>query len=142
MKKEGHPDYNFVVFKDAASEFQVLTRSSIKSKEMTKWEDGKEYPVVTMEITSASHPFYTGKQKILDTAGRVEKFRRKYGMFSKKSGGGEAEAAPAEKAAPAAKKVETNKEASAKAAPAKTEAPAKAEPEASAKPATPEKKES
>ena len=84
MKKEGHPEYGFVVFKDAASDFSVLTRSSLKSKETTKWEDGNEYPVVTMEISSASHPFYTGKQKILDTAGRVEKFNRKYGMFSKK----------------------------------------------------------
>ncbi len=97
MKKEVHPDYNFVVFKDAASDFSVLTRSAIKtSKETTKWEDGNEYPVVTMEITSGSHPFYTGKQKIMDTAGRIEKFQRKYGMFSKKKTTEEAPAKAAE----------------------------------------------
>jgi large subunit ribosomal protein L31 len=78
MKKDIHPNYDFVVFNDIASDFKFLTRSTVKSNETIKWEDGKEYPVVNVEISSASHPFYTGKQKLLDTAGRIEKFRRKY----------------------------------------------------------------
>ena len=78
MKEGIHPDYNFVVFKDASSDYQFLTRSSVKTKETITWEDGKEYPCVTVEISSASHPFFTGKQKLVDTAGRIEKFRRKY----------------------------------------------------------------
>lgn len=78
MKKDIHPKYNYVVFKDLASDFAFLTRSTKSSSEMMKWEDGNEYPVINVEISSASHPFYTGKQKLLDTAGRIEKFRRKY----------------------------------------------------------------
>ncbi|MFW7378589.1 MAG: type B 50S ribosomal protein L31 [Oligoflexus sp.] len=78
MKKEIHPKYNFVVFNDIASDFAFLTRSTKTSNETMKWEDGQEYPVINVEISSASHPFYTGKQKLLDTAGRIEKFRRKY----------------------------------------------------------------
>ncbi|NRA65489.1 MAG: type B 50S ribosomal protein L31 [Pseudobacteriovorax sp.] len=78
MKKDIHPHYDFVVFKDIASDFSFLTRSTRKSNETIKWEDGKEYPLVNVEISSASHPFYTGKQKLVDTAGRIEKFRRKY----------------------------------------------------------------
>ena len=80
MKADIHPDYNFVVFKDSSSDFSFLTRSTKKSEETIKWEDGKEYPLVLLEITSASHPFFTGKQHLIDSAGRVEKFRRKYGM--------------------------------------------------------------
>lgn len=78
MKKDIHPDYGFVVFNDIASDFKFLTRSTKTSSETIKWEDGQEYPVINVEISSASHPFYTGKQKLLDTAGRIEKFRRKY----------------------------------------------------------------
>lgn len=78
MKKDIHPEYNFVVFKDIASDFAFLTRSTKRSNESIKWEDGNDYPLINVEISSASHPFYTGKQKLLDTAGRIEKFRRKY----------------------------------------------------------------
>ena len=78
MKKEIHPEYDFVVYKDTSTDFAFLTRSTAKSKEKIKWEDGKEYPLIKVEISSASHPFFTGKQKLVDTAGRVEKFRKKY----------------------------------------------------------------
>lgn len=78
MKKEIHPKYGYVVFKDLASDFTFLTRSTKSSSETIKWEDGNEYPLINVEISSASHPFYTGKQKLLDSAGRIEKFRRKY----------------------------------------------------------------
>lgn len=78
MKNDLHPNYGFVVFNDLASDFKFLTRSTKSSSEKIKWEDGNEYPVINVEISSASHPFYTGKQKLLDTAGRIEKFRRKY----------------------------------------------------------------
>lgn len=79
MKKGIHPEYRFVVFKDAAADFAFLTRSTMKSKETIEWADGKEYPLVSLDISSASHPFFTGKQMLIDTAGRVEKFMRKYG---------------------------------------------------------------
>ena len=78
MKKDIHPDYGFVVFKDIASDFQILTRSTKRSEEKVKWEDGNEYPMINIEISSASHPFFTGKQKLLDTEGRIEKFKKKY----------------------------------------------------------------
>ena len=80
MKPDIHPKYNFVVFKDASSGFTFLTRSTKTSKETIEWQDGKEYPLITLEITSDSHPFFTGKQKLVDSAGRVEKFMRKYGL--------------------------------------------------------------
>lgn len=78
MKKDIHPEYKEVVFLDTTSEFKFLTRSTMTSKETIKWEDGNEYPVIKVEVSSASHPFYTGKKIFLDTAGRVEKFNRKY----------------------------------------------------------------
>ncbi|MEQ8302610.1 MAG: type B 50S ribosomal protein L31 [Cyclobacteriaceae bacterium] len=78
MKKEIHPEYNEVIFWDTTSDFKFLTRSTLKSDEKDKWEDGKEYPVIKVEVSSASHPFYTGKKMFLDTAGRVEKFQKKY----------------------------------------------------------------
>lgn len=80
MKDGIHPEYRDVVFQDISADFSFLTRSTINAKETVKWTDGKEYPLVKIEVSSKSHPFYTGKQKILDTAGRVEKFRQKYGM--------------------------------------------------------------
>ena len=79
MKADTHPKYNPVVFQDVSSNFAILTRSTMTSKETIKWEDGKEYPVVKVEISSASHPFYTGKQKTIDTGGRVDKVRKRYG---------------------------------------------------------------
>lgn len=78
MKKGVHPQYRPVVFQDASADYAILTRSTIKTDETIEWEDGKTYPVVRLEISSASHPFFTGKQKLVDTAGRVEKFKRKY----------------------------------------------------------------
>ena len=80
MKKGIHPEYRQVVFQDISSDFAFLTRSTMDSRETINWEDGNEYPLVKVEISSKSHPFYTGKQKIMDTAGRVDRFRRKYGM--------------------------------------------------------------
>ncbi|MEQ6168224.1 MULTISPECIES: type B 50S ribosomal protein L31 [unclassified Ekhidna] len=78
MKKDIHPEYNDVVFLDTTSDFKFLTKSTMTSKETIKWEDGNEYPVIKVEVSSASHPFYTGKKIFLDTAGRVEKFNKKY----------------------------------------------------------------
>ncbi len=80
MKKGIHPDYREVVFQDISTDFSFLTRSTISTKEKITWTDGKEYPLVKVEVSSHSHPFYTGKQKIVDTAGRVDRFRRKYGL--------------------------------------------------------------
>jgi len=78
MKADIHPKYQEVVFQDVSSDFSFLTRSTLGSKETIKWEDGNEYPLIKVEISSASHPFYTGKHKIVDTSGRVDKFRRRY----------------------------------------------------------------
>lgn len=80
MKNDTHPQYNTVIFHDTAANHSFLTRSSIeiKGRETMKWEDGNEYPLVKIEVSSESHSFYTGKQKIMDTAGRIEKFKRKY----------------------------------------------------------------
>jgi large subunit ribosomal protein L31 len=80
MKDGIHPDYREVVFQDIGADFSFLTRSTIATRDTVKWTDGKEYPLVKIEVSSKSHPFYTGKQMILDTAGRVDKFRKKYGM--------------------------------------------------------------
>ncbi|MUV12670.1 type B 50S ribosomal protein L31 [Noviluteimonas gilva] len=78
MKAGIHPEYRDVVFHDVTSEFKILTRSTLSSKETTKWEDGNEYPLIKVEVSSATHPFYTGKNKLVDTSGRVDKFRKRY----------------------------------------------------------------
>ena len=78
MKEGIHPDYREVVFLDTTSDFKFLTKSTMGSSETIKWEDGNEYPLIKIEVSSASHPFYTGKKIFLDTAGRVEKFNKKY----------------------------------------------------------------
>ena len=79
MKKDIHPkDYRFVVFKDISNDYTFLTKSTVKTKETTVWEDGMEYPLVKIEISHTSHPFYTGKMKFVDTAGRVDKFKSRY----------------------------------------------------------------
>lgn len=78
MKPNIHPAYHEVVFQDMSSDFAFLTRSTMTGKETIKWEDGKEYPLIKVETSSHSHPFYTGKQKIADAGGRVDKFRRRY----------------------------------------------------------------
>ncbi|MDH5365394.1 MAG: type B 50S ribosomal protein L31 [Cyclobacteriaceae bacterium] len=78
MKKDIHPEYKEVVFLDTSSDFKFLTKSTMSSKETIKWEDGNEYPLIKVEVSSASHPFYTGKKLFVDTAGRVEKFNKRY----------------------------------------------------------------
>ena len=80
MKPGIHPEYRAVIFLDTSSNHSFLTRSAIdtKGRETMKWTDGKEYPVVKVEVSSESHQFYTGKTKLVDTAGRVEKFNRRY----------------------------------------------------------------
>lgn len=78
MKADIHPQYRDVVFQDITSDFRILTRSTLSSKETVKWEDGNEYPLIKIEVSSASHPFYTGQNKIMDTSGRVDKFRKRY----------------------------------------------------------------
>lgn len=79
MKKDLHPtDYRPVVFSDEAAGFAFLTQSTAKSNETIKWEDGKEYPLVKVHISSASHPFFTGEEKIIDTEGRVDRFKAKF----------------------------------------------------------------
>jgi len=75
-----HPKgYRFVVFKDMSNGYQFLSRSTAESRETVKWEDGNEYPVVKLEISNTSHPFYTGKNVLVDTAGRIDKFKKRYG---------------------------------------------------------------
>jgi large subunit ribosomal protein L31 len=79
MKKEIHPkDYRLVVFKDMSNEYTFLSKSTVKTKETIVWEDGVEYPLVKLEISHTSHPYYTGKMKLVDTAGRVDKFKSRY----------------------------------------------------------------
>ncbi|MCK9618857.1 MAG: type B 50S ribosomal protein L31 [Lentimicrobiaceae bacterium] len=79
MKKDIHPkDYRMVIFKDMSNDNTFLTKSTVKTRETMVWEDGKEYPLVKLEISNTSHPFYTGKMKLVDTAGRVDKFKSRY----------------------------------------------------------------
>ncbi|MBV2209630.1 MAG: type B 50S ribosomal protein L31 [Thermomonas sp.] len=78
MKAGIHPEYRDVVFQDVTSDFKILTRSTISAKETTKWEDGNEYPLVKVDVSSSTHPFYTGQNKLVDTTGRVDKFRKRY----------------------------------------------------------------
>jgi large subunit ribosomal protein L31 len=79
MKKDIHPkNYRPVVFKDMSNDYAFLTRSTANSAETIKWEDGNEYPLIKVEISHTSHPFYTGKSMFVDTAGRIEKFKNRY----------------------------------------------------------------
>ena len=101
MKKGIHPEnYRTVVFKDMSNDYAFSSRSTANTKETIKWEDGNEYPLIKIEVSSKSHPFYTGKAQFVDTAGRIDKFRQKYGKFQQKTAP-KAEAAPVE-AAPVA----------------------------------------
>lgn len=85
MKKGIHPEqYRLVVFKDISNDYSFITRSTVQTKEKIEWEDGKEYPLVKLEISHTSHPFYTGKMKLVDTAGRVDKFNSRYRKAAKK----------------------------------------------------------
>lgn len=79
MKQGIHPEYREVVFVDTSSDFKFLTRSTANTDETIEWDDGNTYPMVRVEISSASHPFYTGKQILVDSGGRIERFRRRYG---------------------------------------------------------------
>lgn len=81
MKTDIHPEYATIVFRDLTSGETFLTRSTATSDKTMEWEDGNTYPVIDVEISSASHPFYTGKQRILDSAGRVEKFNQRFKNF-------------------------------------------------------------
>lgn len=80
MQQGIHPEYRPVIFRDLSADFAFLTRSTITSDKTVEWEDGHTYPVVDVDVSSASHPFYTGRSRVLDTAGRVEKFRQRYGL--------------------------------------------------------------
>lgn len=84
MKKGIHPEnYRLVVFKDMSNDYSFICKSCAPSKETVKWEDGNEYPLVKLDISHKSHPFYTGKMKLVDTAGRVDKFKNRYKSFYK-----------------------------------------------------------
>lgn len=109
MQKGIHPEYRFVVFHDITNDFQFITRSTIEAKKTIEI-DGETYPLVNIDISSASHPFYTGTQKILDSAGRVERFYRKYG-FARPKDPDEAEPDQADQAEAAADAPETATEA-------------------------------
>ena len=86
MKPNTHPEYHEVIFFDSSCDFKFLTRSTVetKSREKMKWTDGKEYPMIRIEVSSESHPFYTGKHKIMDTAGRIDKFKQRYTRSAEK----------------------------------------------------------
>ncbi|WP_067139594.1 type B 50S ribosomal protein L31 [Microtetraspora malaysiensis] len=79
MKKNIHPDYHPVVFRDPGADYAFLSRSTITSDKTVEWTDGNTYPVVDVDVSSASHPFYTGRNRVLDAAGRVERFNQRYG---------------------------------------------------------------
>lgn len=82
MRSGIHPEYRPVVFRDRSADFSFLTRSTATSDKTVLWEDGNHYPVVDVEISAASHPFYTGRTRVIDTAGRVERFQRRFGRKS------------------------------------------------------------
>ena len=85
MKKEIHPEnYRLVVFKDMTNEYSFISRSCAASNETVKWEDGNEYPLVKLDISHKSHPFFTGKTQYVDTAGRIDKFKNRYARHMKK----------------------------------------------------------
>jgi large subunit ribosomal protein L31 len=84
MKKDTHPEnYRPVIFKDISIDKSWLTMSTVDTKDTEVWEDGKEYPLVKLEISNMSHPFFTGKMKFVDTAGRIDKFNKKFAKFAK-----------------------------------------------------------
>jgi len=86
MKKDIHPkEYRTVIFKDFSCDVSFMSRSCAEAKDTIVWEDGKEYPLIKLEISSASHPFFTGKMKFVDTAGRIDKFNKKFAKFGKKT---------------------------------------------------------
>ncbi len=85
MKTDIHPEnYRLVVFKDMSMDYSFLTRSCVNTKDTVKWEDGNEYPLYKLDISSKSHPFFTGKSQLVDTAGRIDKFKTRFGDRKKK----------------------------------------------------------
>jgi len=98
MKADIHPNYRPVVFQDLSADFSILTKSTIVTDATIEWEDGNTYPLAKVEISSVSHPFFTGTMRIIDTAGRVERFERRFGRRRKNADGSDA----AEVEAPAA----------------------------------------
>ncbi len=80
MKRDIHPEYREVVFQDISSEFSFLTRSAVRTDETITWEDGQEYPLVKIEVSSRSHPFFTGKQRVVQSGGQVDRFRKRFGI--------------------------------------------------------------
>lgn len=104
MKKDIHPAYRAVVFQDPSADFSFLSLSSAHTNETIKWEDGEEYPLIKVDISSASHPYYTGKAKLLDAAGRVDRFKSRY-KWSEDAAGEKAK----EKSTAAAKKPKVQK---------------------------------
>lgn len=84
MKKGIHPEnYRLVVFKDMSNDYSFICKSTAETKETITWEDGNEYPVIKLEISHTSHPFYTGKMQLVDTAGRIDKFKSRYAKHAK-----------------------------------------------------------
>lgn len=116
MKKDLHPkDYRLVVFQDTSSDFKILTRSTAASNETIKWEDGNEYPLIKVHVSSASHPFFTGEEKVLDIEGRVDKFKAraeaaKKALEAKKAAAEKASAKPAKKTAEKKEVIEASEE--------------------------------
>ncbi|MDG1297143.1 MAG: type B 50S ribosomal protein L31 [Saprospiraceae bacterium] len=85
MKKGIHPkEYRTVIFKDLSNDISFMSKSCANTKDTVEWEDGNEYPLIKLEISSASHPFFTGKMKFVDTAGRIDKFNKKFAKFATK----------------------------------------------------------
>ena len=85
MKKDIHPEnYRFVIFKDMSNDYTFLGKSTAETKETMTWEDGNEYPLIKLDISYKSHPFYTGKMQLVDTAGRIDKFKSRYARHMKK----------------------------------------------------------
>ena len=84
MKKDIHPEnYRLVVFKDMSNDYSFVSKSCAPSSETAKWEDGNEYPLIKLEISHKSHPFFTGKMQLVDTAGRIDKFKNRYSKQKK-----------------------------------------------------------
>ncbi len=84
MRDKIHPEYREVIFKDTAANFAFVTRSTVKTKDTIQWTDGKTYPLVKLDISSASHPFFTGKMRHLDSAGQIDRFNKRFANFNKK----------------------------------------------------------
>ena len=112
MKKEIHPDnYRLVVFQDVSCDYSFITRSTVKTSDTIKWEDGKEYPLYKLEISDRSHPYFTGKQNLVDSAGRIEKFNRKYKISTAEESSAQEEAPDPDKEVEAAEESPAQEEA-------------------------------